>query len=94
MKRYIIIYGFFVSIVMVMLMLFTMARWYHFKNNDGYSITVKKVKAKYEEISNPASDKRYFHKIEKTKIIKCETFPFLETIITERNFGLFSQDKN
>ena len=60
-KSYIIIYGYFISIIMIMLMMFTVTRWYHFKDNDYYSITENEVTAPYENISNPEPNKKYFY---------------------------------
>lgn len=92
-KRFIIVYGFFVSLIFASLMLFTMTRWYYHYNNDQYSIKIEEVKQPYEKISNPQADKYYFRKVEITKITKCKNFPFLETTVTEVDKGGWQRDK-
>ena len=89
---------YFSLVLLTSVLIWQGGRWLHYHGNTSMEKWEEERHVNLDDIKpitgNPVDlTKDYFRKVMVTEVIRTSTFPFLETLITEEDKGIFSKQK-
>lgn len=90
-KEVSIVVSFFIFMIFLTIFANSIARWLHYHNNTEMISKEIEKSISMDEVPDPDPSKYYYRKVKRTKIVRAKGFPKVETIIEEKDLGIFSK---